>query len=1507
MLRKRTWRRQAIAAVLGVLLVLNPLLGELLPGTGTKAAAAATGAQNADHIVISQIYAGGTDNFSKGPSIYSHDYVELYNPTDADVTLTNWSVQYAVYDSADGTDWNVAPLGTDPSKSTIKAHGFYLVKLGTKKAAEAADPTKFVKALTDSFADAVAPAGFPHLNKDGGKIALVQTTGKLTAQKPAAIDFVGYGASNAANAYEGTGVAPDGSYQKGLVRKGVDAGGAVVGATDTFVPGNGNGYDTDDNMNDFVQVKSVFVARNSTMREPAIQGAADAGANTVIMASDTGVSPGQSFKINLSVGHVRTGELTSGADYVLSGLPAGLNATATGADDGKSITFAVGGTAESPVTADAALQAVVKGAALSPANAYPDSGTIGGIQLIHASAHPQVTGIAVPGATQAAMKNALEIDPAQAVFAVQLTGSSIVRSVSEADPLTAGTDYTVAGLPAGLALQASADAGANRIVFAIAGRADSPVLNDLGLTVIIKGAAVQAVGATDSEVIAGFTLLRAHAPVDASQTRKAYVEQQIVQDNRFFNDPVTKAYKYGADGLAGNVFTFFRGTNALYEADLQTGVLPLPQALRAYDGIQSYVQGDAHIQNVGFFNDSKGEAVFDLNDPDSSGVGHFYDDLLRFATSIYLAKYDSSGTALANAPDGDFRWAAKQFMEAYKNTVLGIHSGAIDETAYKLTSDRLSAYTKSAMNKVTSKAGPTLAAARTAQVTKWNSDINKAGSTKYQAATAAELVELSSHWNSYLQNIRADSTLNDADFDRFFTVKKTVRRINQGIGSMGVLRYNVLIEGPTSSDADDILLDVKEQRQDANKSKQAYQALSIDTDPYLGVLTGSDRTYLIREISPYKGDYTDSTFTGSGNLGEYAADAGTAYALAHARSDNDAPEGGLQSSFEDAFATDVAPNWDTLSTLMLNAAEDYAHQAVQDYALVVADMKAGKLIDVATLDRLSVSQGKLSPDFSPSQLNYTVNVEHDVDTLEIQAAATDSLSPVTVNGDSYTSGQPKSMALKAGDNAITVIVTAQDGTTTKNYNVTATRAAASDPTPSPSSTPTPTPTPSPSPSPSTSPSQPSTPQPTPAATPTPAPDAGTIVQIPGGVALTAKAIATKEQQDADGQPVRISTIAAEALKDALTRLSGSGLANPILQVTLQPDQAKPLELQLPASSLTGSAAPAGTVLQVGSGFAGYRLPLSSIPYAELAANLGTSLSDMTVSIRLVQAAYPEAPAAKNALQQAGYAPIGDPVTFAVMATAKSGKRVEVSDFGGAYVPRTIAYTGTIEPSRMLAVRIEKDGTVTIVPATFNQGQAVIFSPGNSTFALVQAKSKTFSDLTAYWAKPEIELLATKGIMNGTSATAFSPRASTTRAEFAALLSRAMALRAPASPAAFTDVTATAWYADVIGAAHQAGLIDGFTDDTYQPNAPITREQIAVLIGRAAKLAGKPLTAGQSAQPFKDQALIGAWAREAVMAAQAAGIVQGHTDNTFAPAQAVTRAEAAVMLSRLLKAVGFMNG
>src|SRR4051812_8595933 len=102
----KRWTSSFMAALL--------LIGTFLPSSLIGRAHA----EQADHVVISQYFGGG----GNAGAPYKNDFIELYNPTDQDVVLDNWSVQYA---STTGTSWQVTVL-----KGTIKAHGYYLVGEG---------------------------------------------------------------------------------------------------------------------------------------------------------------------------------------------------------------------------------------------------------------------------------------------------------------------------------------------------------------------------------------------------------------------------------------------------------------------------------------------------------------------------------------------------------------------------------------------------------------------------------------------------------------------------------------------------------------------------------------------------------------------------------------------------------------------------------------------------------------------------------------------------------------------------------------------------------------------------------------------------------------------------------------------------------------------------------------------------------------------------------------------------------------------------------------------------------------------------------------------------------------------------------------------------------------------------------------------------------------------------------------------------------------------------------
>ena len=181
----------------------------------------------ADHVVISQVYGGGGNT----GATYTNDFIELYNPTESDVVLDNWSVQYA---SSTGSGWTSTTL-----TGTIKAHGYFLVQ-------EAAGSTVKDKPLpTPDNAGSLTMAG------GAGKVALVNNTTALSGTNPTGaniIDFVGYGSGT--NAFEGTGPTnPSLTNTTSAQRRPY--------ANVSPGSGKGNAWDTDDNAKDFVAATPV--------------------------------------------------------------------------------------------------------------------------------------------------------------------------------------------------------------------------------------------------------------------------------------------------------------------------------------------------------------------------------------------------------------------------------------------------------------------------------------------------------------------------------------------------------------------------------------------------------------------------------------------------------------------------------------------------------------------------------------------------------------------------------------------------------------------------------------------------------------------------------------------------------------------------------------------------------------------------------------------------------------------------------------------------------------------------------------------------------------------------------------------------------------------------------------------------------------------------------------------------------------------------------------------------
>jgi len=277
-----------------------------------------------------------------------------------------------------------------------------------------------------------------------------------------------------------------------------------------------------------------------------------------------------------------------------------------------------------------------------------------------------------------------------------------------------------------------------------------------------------------------------------------------------------------------------------------------------------------------------------------------------------------------------------------------------------------------------------------------------------------------------------------------------------------------------------------------------------------------------------------------------------------------------------------------------------------------------------------------------------------------------------------------------------------------------------------------------------------------------------------------------------------------------------------------------------------------------------------------------------------------------AQSEAGYK-IGSAYNLDLVAVDKAGKESKLNVLSEPVVI-TLPYQATaVTDEELLGVYVynEKTGKWDYVGGSIQAANdtATIKVSGLGKYAVIQY-NKTFVDVpVSHWAFRTLQLLSAKHLINGVSDTNFNPSAPTTRAEFAALLARTIGLKSTDKKSNFSDVKATDWFAADVEAAFTAGLIQGVSDSQFAPNAPITREQMAVLIVRAYEYKnGSAATTVDHIAQFVDRSDIPAWGQEEINKAIALKLLNGQGDQLFAPKANTSRAEAAQALLNLINSL-----
>lgn len=275
---------------------------------------------------------------------------------------------------------------------------------------------------------------------------------------------------------------------------------------------------------------------------------------------------------------------------------------------------------------------------------------------------------------------------------------------------------------------------------------------------------------------------------------------------------------------------------------------------------------------------------------------------------------------------------------------------------------------------------------------------------------------------------------------------------------------------------------------------------------------------------------------------------------------------------------------------------------------------------------------------------------------------------------------------------------------------------------------------------------------------------------------------------------------------------------------------------------------------------------------------------------------------------------------AVTITATFNLIYDGSDISPIYSIRATAGTGgSISPSGIRTVTENKSITFTI---TADQGYLIedVLVDGMSvgavntyTFTAVSANhtieakfvhdcpSKPFTDVdTTQWYHEGIDYVLTSGLFNGTSATTFEPDSAMTRSMLVTVLHRLEGVPAASSGNPFADVAAGTWYTDAIAWAAENDIVKGYDADTFGPNDPITREQMAAVLYRYASYKGYNLTTSNDLDAFADAGDVSAWALAAMKWAVGEELITGVSSTSLDPAGNASRAQVATILMRFVE-------
>lgn len=529
--------------------------------------------------------------------------------------------------------------------------------------------------------------------------------------------------------------------------------------------------------------------------------------------------------------------------------------------------------------------------------------------------------------------------------------------------------------------------------------------------------------------------------------------------------------------------------------------------------------------------------------------------------------------------------------------------------------------------------------------------------------------------------------------------------------------------------------------------------------------------------------------------------------------------------------------------------------------------------------------GALGFTFEPEKTSYSISASSAVNGLRMLLIPADSDAEIYVNGSQIHSGTMTDMySLATGNNIFEIRVVAPNGSV-KTYKLQIVR---SDSTPTPDS------------GGSSGSSGAGTASPQGAANPA-KPENGDALKVRvNGTEIPGIA---KMAKDANGAKYIDIELKMDALKKVLDPLTGP---NAVLTVSVE-TKADRTVLRVPGEvALLLNGKSAALILATYQGQ--YRMPLAEIVKTDAAWAKDTELQ-----LTMERTELKSLTGLQDAAGESGIRLMSDPI-FNQVYEAHQGGMNEITRFN-PYVERIMYLPEASAGTASTAVAWDDKLGIRPVPTKFTtidgKPAAIVHTLTNNPLVLV-SKPSGLTDLQGHWAAAEIRDMNSRLIIQGIDETRFAPEAAITRAELAALLSRALGLpEGGVGPSQFRDVSSSSWYSGAVEAVHAYHIMDGLVDGIFAPDQKVSRQEAIVTVIRALERAGAAPSDNDDLEDvnlsaYSDGGEIGEWAKSAIATAIQQGLVKGYGSELH-PQKQLTRAEMSVLMYRMLELAGLIDG